>query len=162
MRTESVLINELHLGSRLNQAVESNRRGEFGLLLAMLSTDPRDMAQFRLQQSRTEAERLQRAFELLEPAPLLADLSNDSWVTDNSACFFDEGARSFQLHQAMTPEALVIRGAMPSDLSQALTNTDPAGRLRHCGESAQLPELPPLAEILTTQRNFSRKLAGLT
>ncbi|MGI2258339.1 VC2046/SO_2500 family protein [Shewanella sp. GXUN23E] len=150
------------MGNRLNQAVEANRRGEFGLLLAMLSADAGDMAQFRLQQVRPESERLQLTFELPKPAPLLADLSQDDEVTDNSTFFIEQGARSFQLHQALTPEALVIRGAIPFDLGLALANTEPSARLRHHGDAAQLPQSPPLAEILTNQRNFSRKLAGLT
>lgn len=161
MRVEPVLINELQLGDTLNRAIEFNRRGEFGLLLAMLSHDARDMAQFTLSQDMPLEAKLKLEFELPEPQPLTADLSSD-YIVDNSRHFLADGARSFQLHQALVPEALVIRGSQNSDMSEVLGNTDLPTRLRSREARAEMPEALPLADILTMQRNFSRKLAGFS
>ncbi len=161
MRVEPVLINELQLGDTLNRAIEFNRRGEFGLLLAMLSNDARDMAQFTLSQDLPLEAKLKLEFELPESQPLTADLST-GYIIDNSYHFLAEGARSFQLHQALVPEALVIRGGRESAMSEVLDNTDLHTRLRMDDVRAEMPETLTLADILTMQRNFSRKLAGLS
>ena len=161
MRVEPVLINELQLGDTLNRAIEFNRRGEFGLLLAMLSHDARDMAQFTLSQDVPVEVKLKQEFELPDPQPFIADLSAE-YVVDNSQHFIEEGARSFQLHQALVPEALVIRGGREQAMSEVLDNTDLHTRLRMDDARAEMPATLTLADILTMQRNFSRKLAGLS
>ncbi|MGL5392328.1 MAG: VC2046/SO_2500 family protein [Shewanella sp.] len=118
------LVNEAQLGSRLNAAIEHNRRGEFALLLALLSVDARDMAQFHWQQQREAEQSLRHQFDLPPVAPLVADLSLGEAVIDNSALFLQASPRAFQLQQAMQPEALVIRGSEPLGLAEALSNCD--------------------------------------
>ncbi|ABI39130.1 conserved hypothetical protein [Shewanella sp. MR-4] len=161
MRIDVPLINEAQIGSRLNAAIEHNRRGEFALLLSLLSADARDMAQFQWQKELDNAEKLQRQFELPPKQALVADLSTDNKVTDNSAVFVEQGARAFQLQQALRPEALVIRGAEPIAMAEALSNCDLTTRLRQRG---QLPspkmDVMHFADQLAIQRNLVPLLAS--
>ena len=83
MQNTISLVNELTLGSRLNQAVEANRRGEFGLLLALISGEQQEMPQFQIKPSMTEQD--DRAQFNLPPEQLLvADLSIVGPIVNNS------------------------------------------------------------------------------
>lgn len=104
MRTDVSLINELQLGERLNLAVESHRRGEFALLLALLSQDVRDWPQFHLHDDVEKDTVLRQQFDLPAPQPLVGDLSQEPSPVDNSYHFISEGERSFQLAQALMPD----------------------------------------------------------
>ncbi|MDL3985083.1 VC2046/SO_2500 family protein [Shewanella xiamenensis] len=161
MQIDVPLINEAQIGSRLNAAIEHNRRGEFALLLSLLSADARDMAQFQWQKELDTAEKLQRQFELPPKQTLVADLSSDNHIIDNSAVFMQQGARAFQLQQALRPEALVIRGGEPIAMAEALSNCEYTTRLRQRG---QLPspqvEIMHFADQLAIQRNLIPRLAS--
>ncbi|ASF14497.1 MULTISPECIES: VC2046/SO_2500 family protein [Shewanella] len=161
MQIDVPLINEAQIGSRLNAAIEHNRRGEFALLLSLLSADARDMAQFQWQKELDTAEKLQRQFELPPKQTLVADLSSDNHIIDNSAVFMQQGARAFQLQQALRPEALVIRGGEPIAMAEALSNCEFTTRLRQRG---QLPspqvEIMHFADQLAIQRNLIPRLAS--
>ena len=161
MQIDVPLINEAQIGSRLNAAIEHNRRGEFALLLSLLSADARDMAQFQWQKELDTAEKLQRQFELPPKQTLVADLSSDNHIIDNSAVFMQQGARAFQLQQALRPEALVIRGGAPTAIAEALSNCEFTTRLRQRG---QLPspqvEIMHFADQLAIQRNLIPRLAS--
>ena len=159
MRAESYLVNELQLGNTLNKAIELNHRGDFGLLLALMSSDVRDMAQFSLVADDPLEDRLRREFEVSNQQVLVADLTNDEEITDNSQYFSVEGARSFQLHQAIKPEALVIRGPMQVSMADALNNTAPNARIRLSQAESLMPEPLHLADLLTMQRNLNNELA---
>ncbi|MDI5831689.1 VC2046/SO_2500 family protein [Shewanella xiamenensis] len=161
MQIDVPLINEAQIGSRLNAAIEHNRRGEFALLLSLLSADARDMAQFQWQKELDTAEKLQRQFELPPKQTLVADLSSDNHIIDNSAVFMQQGARAFQLQQALRPEALVIRGGEPIAMAEALSNCEYTTRLRQRG---QLPspqvEIMHFADQLAIQRNLIPRLTS--
>ncbi|MDG5899476.1 queD-like protein [Shewanella xiamenensis] len=161
MQIDVPLINEAQIGTRLNAAIEHNRRGEFALLLSLLSADARDMAQFQWQKELDTAEKLQRQFELPPKQTLVADLSSDNHIIDNSAVFMQQGARAFQLQQALRPEALVIRGGEPIAIAEALSNCEFTTRLRQRG---QLPspqvEIMHFADQLAIQRNLIPRLAS--
>ena len=161
MQIDVPLINEAQIGSRLNAAIEHNRRGEFALLLSLLSADARDMAQFQWQKELDTAEKLQRQFKLPPKQTLVADLSSDNHIIDNSAVFMQQGARAFQLQQALRPEALVIRGGEPIAMAEALSNCEFTTRLRQRG---QLPspqvEIMHFADQLAIQRNLIPRLAS--
>ncbi|KPN76029.1 MULTISPECIES: VC2046/SO_2500 family protein [Shewanella] len=161
MQIDVPLINEAQIGSRLNAAIEHNRRGEFALLLSLLSADARDMAQFQWQKELDTAEKLQRQFELPPKQTLVADLSSDNHIIDNSAVFMQQGARAFQLQQALRPEALVIRGGEPIAMAEALSNCEFTTRLRQRGQlqSPQV-EIMHFADQLAIQRNLIPRLAS--
>lgn len=158
MRTDVSLINELQLGGRLNQAVESHRRGEFALLLALMSQDVRDWPQFHLHDDVEKDAVLRQQFDLPAPQPLVGDLSQEPIPVDNSYHFISEGERSFQLAQALVPEPLVIRGKRDSGMQDALDNCDWHTRLRTEGALNQ----PKVALMeFVDQLSEQRRLAGI-
>jgi hypothetical protein len=161
MQIEFPLVNESQCGDRLNQAVEHHRRGEFGLILAMLSADARDQAQFQIDSDLSQAEKLIKQFELPKSQALIADLSTTEPLTDNADVFYQQGLRGFQLAQALTPEALVIRGHTSDDMALALSNCDPLTRLRQNHAIPQLPDFNQMHFIdqLAIQRQISATLA---
>ncbi|MCG9696590.1 VC2046/SO_2500 family protein [Shewanella sp. Isolate11] len=162
MQSNQLLINEVSLGSRLNLAVSSDRRGEFGLLLAMLSSDMRDMAQFHLQGHKPDAEqKLRDHFELPAAQTLIADMGAKDEVVDNSMTFHQQGLSGFHLQQYLTPEALVTRGELSSDLTQVLDNCDVFTQARH-NQSRSIPvkldQHLHFAEQLLAQRRMAEIL----
>lgn len=160
MQIESTLVNELQIGSRLNVAVEHNRRGEFGLLLAMLSADARDMAQFQLDIDLNVEQKLRKQFSLPPAQRFVDDVSSDVHVTDN-APLFQQGARQFQLQQALTPEALVIRGAQSDAMVEVLSNCDELTKRKAINVYQQQDIIEDMHFIdqLATQRKISQTIA---
>ena len=162
MRTSQLLINENHLGSRLNQAVTEHRRGEFSLLLAMLSSDARDLAQFHLDGANVDCEAtLKRQFDLPEPQMLMSDL-HKGIDCDNSSAFHQAGLRGFHLQQYLSPEPLVHRGRDSLAMQEVLANCDPVTAARFHGElTADVPllELPHFTEQIVKQRALGDILA---
>ncbi|UAL41606.1 queD-like protein [Shewanella inventionis] len=161
MQIESTLVNELQIGSRLNGAVEHNRRGEFGLLLAMLSADARDMAQFQFDKDLSVEQKLRKTFSLPPAQALIADVSTDIPLTDNAATFQREGARQFQLQQALTPEALVIRGSQPDAMVEVLSNCDVLTKRKALNlyQQHNIIEEMHFVDQIATQRKISQILA---
>ncbi|MGL4223273.1 MAG: VC2046/SO_2500 family protein, partial [Shewanella sp.] len=64
MQAAAIIINEAHLGDRLGRAISTGRRGEFGLLLARLSEDVREFAEFVKKSSEPLDEQLAKHFEI--------------------------------------------------------------------------------------------------
>ncbi len=156
MHIDVALINESQLGNRLNHAIEHNRRGEFGLLLSMLSNDARDMAQFQFDKALATDDRLRKQLQLPGQEVLLADLSKEQQVQDNSQAFTQGGAVNFHLQQALTPEALLIRGQHDNEMAQALANCDNLTRLRQAGLMTEVKQtVPHFVDQLTEQRTFA-------
>ncbi|MDF0535913.1 VC2046/SO_2500 family protein [Shewanella sp. A32] len=151
MQSKPILHNELQLGSRLNRAIETNSRSDFGLLLSLLSQDVRDCPQFHLQDELDNDTQLRQQFEL-PPAPtLLGDLSQQL-VTDNSAQFLSEGPTAFRLAEAINAEPIVIRGHWASGTGEVLENCSLLARNRFNGEHFPLlPETPQLSELVLQQ-----------
>ncbi|MCL1063128.1 hypothetical protein MK852_13490 [Shewanella benthica] len=170
MRSSSVLVNESQLGTRLNHAIDNGRRGEFALLLALLSTDARDMAQFQTEQPGKNSDDLLRTkFDIAKPQQLIADLSVVSSPVEHSRVFREGGARAFQLAQAIQAEAMVTRGHEPVEMQEVLTNCDLLTRAKFIrsksndldldyGYSTGL-EPPHFVDILSQQRQMSRIIA---
>ncbi|MCZ4339801.1 VC2046/SO_2500 family protein [Shewanella colwelliana] len=134
MQTTQVLLSEAHLGTKLNNAISGERRGEFGLLLAMLSADARDMAQFHLKGADREiGQRLHEQFELPKSQTLLSDMSKEQ-VIDHSLVFQQQGLAAFHLSQCLQPEAVVTRGAVPIEVSQVLANCSLVSKAKYTGD----------------------------
>jgi hypothetical protein len=160
MQIDVPLVNEAQIGTRLNAAIENDRRGEFALLLSLLSVDARDMAQFQWQKDLDMAQKLQRQFELPPQSALIADLSLTEPIVDNSSVFISHGPRAFQLQQALRPEALLIRGAESVAMAEALSNCDHVTQLRQRGQlAAPKIEIMHFADQLAIQRNMLPLLA---
>ncbi|ABI71726.1 VC2046/SO_2500 family protein [Shewanella frigidimarina] len=162
MQIESTLVNELQIGSRLNVAIENNRRGEFGLLLAMLSIDARDMAQFQLDNDVESTQKLRQRFSVPQPQLLVDDISVHPDTIDNAMIFQQQGARQFQLQQALTPEALVIRGSQSDSMVEVLSNCDYLTKNKAINAYQQHTPLEDMhfLEQLSTQRKISRILSN--
>ncbi len=162
MQIESTLVNELQIGSRLNVAIENNRRGEFGLLLAMLSIDARDMAQFQLDNDVESTQKLRQRFSVPQPQLLVDDISVHPDTIDNAMIFQQQGARQFQLQQALTPEALVIRGSQSDSMVEVLSNCDYLTKNKAINAYQQHTPLEDMhfLDQLSTQRKISRILSN--
>ncbi|MGI2037417.1 VC2046/SO_2500 family protein [Shewanella frigidimarina] len=162
MQIESTLVNELQIGSLLNVAIENNRRGEFGLLLAMLSIDARDMAQFQLDNDVESTQKLRQRFSVPQPQLLVDDISVHPDTIDNAMIFQQQGARQFQLQQALTPEALVIRGSQSDSMVEVLSNCDYLTKNKAINAYQQHTPLEDMhfLEQLSTQRKISRILSN--
>ncbi|WP_076413821.1 VC2046/SO_2500 family protein [Shewanella sp. UCD-KL12] len=169
MRPGSILINESQLGSRLNHAVDSERRGEFALLLSLLSTDARDMAQFQLEKGQLDEDSQLRAkFELPKAETLINDLSRESNPVNHSESFRHGGVKAFQLQQALSPEALVVRGTESAQMQKVLTNCDLITRERYQSakalnstnkDSIHLSDVH-FVDLLSKQRQMGKLIAS--
>lgn len=162
MQIGSTLVNELQIGSRLNEAIEHNRRGEFGLLLAMLSSDTRDMAQFQFDLELNTDQKLRKQFALPPAQRLVDDISTHPNPTDNAHLFLHQGARQFQLQQALTPEAFVIRGKQPDAMVEVLSNCDELTKRKALNLYQQHNVIEDIhfLEQLATQRKISQTIAS--
>ncbi|WP_298775872.1 VC2046/SO_2500 family protein [uncultured Shewanella sp.] len=158
MQNAISLVNELTLGSRLNLAVGNNRRGEFGLLLALLSAEQQDMAQFHIKPSATEQD--DRAEFNLPPKQLLvADLNMAGPIVNNSGSFHVSGTTGFRLQDGLMQEALVIRRGQGAALYSVMNNCDYHTQARVQGEDNNIePKATTFIEQLTTQRQMSQVL----
>lgn len=166
MQVSQALINELQLGTRLNASVEANRRGEFGLLLAMLSTDSRDMAQFQINKELSVEQKLYKQFELPPAQDLVDNLAKDAIHIDNANAFYqgetaNSNIKQFHLMQSMRPEALVIRGELTDDMSVALANSSYLTQLKakNAKTEAKYIEDMHFLEQLERQRQLSQTIA---
>ncbi|MDO6640666.1 VC2046/SO_2500 family protein [Shewanella sp. 5_MG-2023] len=161
MQIESPLVNELQLGNRLNDAVEHHRRGEFALLLSMLSNDACDMAQFQVDKNLSIDEKLYKQLHIPKPQALVCDISQQQAI-NHAGDFYESGLSQFHLQQALKPEAVVTRGKYDKDLQITLANCDLLTKLKH---QQLVPDTSALAqneflEQLTIQRKMSETLAS--
>ncbi|WP_394201815.1 VC2046/SO_2500 family protein [Shewanella waksmanii] len=159
MRTNELLINESHLGTRLNVAVSGARRGEFALLLALMSNDARDMAQFVGEHASQEIEqKLRSQFDMPPQQQLIAQFGKDEMV-NHSDEYYRGGLTAFRLQQSLKPEAFVNRGNMDSGMREALANAEPRAKLNYLypeeAASTLNTQVPHFAEQLTNQRQFT-------
>ncbi|KFZ37342.1 hypothetical protein HR45_11865 [Shewanella mangrovi] len=153
MQPAPILVNELHLAPELHRAVEQNQRGDFGLLLALLSQDARDWPQFHLQDGVATQTKLRAQLELPPAEKLLDNLAENPDVVDNSHTFLAQGASAFRLQQCLRPEALVIRGQHGLEYSEVIENLAPQTRQQLAHDAAfAMPEVPDFADQLAEQR----------
>lgn len=160
MQIASPLTNELQLGSRLNSAIEHDRRGEFGLLLAMLSADSRDMAQFQFDKDLSVEQKLFKQLELPQPQKLCDDLSTSDAHIDNSSIYREQNLRQFQLQQNLTPEALVIRGKHSDAMVLALGNASYLAKQKYENNQQPITQIDEMhfIEQLERQRQICKTM----
>ncbi|MCL1144629.1 hypothetical protein L2747_01155 [Shewanella marinintestina] len=158
IQASSTLVNESQLGSRLNHAIGSNRRGEFGLLLSLLSADARDMAQFQTATHRSND--LRTKFELPVAQVLLNQTDIDDVVIDNSYVHQRDGAAAFRLANVLHQEALVIRKNESLEMADVLANCELNIRNRYQQQhTAPSIQLTHFVEQLQMQRQMSELIA---
>lgn len=114
MQIDALLLHEGQLGNRLSQSVQQQRRGEFALLLAMLSPDALDFSQFHLPKTAIDAK--QRDEQTLRAElgagpkqPLAPEEYNMLIGQNNAACLLQGGTADIRLRHCLTPEPLYIR-----------------------------------------------------
>lgn len=136
MQIDDLLITESQLSSRLNKSVQQQRRGEFGLLLAMLSHDALDFSQFHL--PKTELSNSQPNNEQLRkelgagPEQLLAPNEFDMLIGQHNAKRLHEsGLSDIRLRHCLTPEPLAIRNDKTHVPLEVLDNCELVVRKRH-------------------------------
>ncbi|CAM3085203.1 VC2046/SO_2500 family protein [Pseudoalteromonas distincta] len=151
MQIDDLLITESQLNSRLNNSVHENRRGEFSLLLAMLSHDALDFSQFHL--PKTEIDNLVIEEEVLRkqfgagPKQLLASDEYNMLIGQfNAALISQEGERngmtSIKLIQCLNPEPFAIRNDDKHIPLHIIDNCELAVRRRIKSEQTQLANPP--------------------
>ncbi len=88
---ESVLVDELQLGNRLNESVSSGDRADFQLLLSMLSSDVCDAPQFNRRILKNDPENLRDKFALGDVQRFYANKQDFSKGMVQSRLLHDEG-----------------------------------------------------------------------
>ncbi|KLV11309.1 hypothetical protein C9I92_11475 [Photobacterium ganghwense] len=120
------LINEVQLGSQLNQAVETGRRADFALMLAMLSPDRLETVPVDTLPATEQTEGDLRAyFELQPPRPLSASESCYENSARQAQAFHDGGMADVRLLSGLSPTALTYpptgTKGMPEELYHNLS-----------------------------------------
>ncbi|MDV2856387.1 VC2046/SO_2500 family protein [Oceanimonas sp. CAM02] len=145
----NLLINDSQLGDSLNQAVHQGRRRDFGLLLAMLSEDARDLP--RIDEPVTPAGEpdWRQYFALPEPTPpMFAEQRDQARANTLSTLAGSLQQDSLRLLLAMRGEPLKpSRDELPAEVT---SNLDPRALARMQGKlNAYLPQQPErMLEVL--------------
>lgn len=114
----NLLVNDSQLGDRLNQAVHEGRRGDFGLLLALISDDARDLPRIDEPKDERGAPDWRRHFELPAANPLYATDSDRRRAPQLSALAGELQQDSLRLLLAMRAEPLrVTDEVLPAEVS---------------------------------------------
>ncbi|KMV30728.1 hypothetical protein L4D00_07575 [Photobacterium swingsii] len=120
------LINEVQLGNQLNHAVETGRRSDFALMLAMLSPDYLEKTPTEIPpaEGKTEEE-LREYFELAQPQPLTSTEHCYERAASQSDAFHRGGLRSSHFLHELQPTALTFppqgTKGMPEELYHNLS-----------------------------------------
>lgn len=109
MQIERILSNELQLGQQLNTSVVDDR-ANFSLLLALMSQDVQDQAQFHLESNKQQAVQsdssLQDQFPVPTQQPLVSDLSGEVQSLEGGELANTHGLVAARLRHCLTPEPL--------------------------------------------------------
>ncbi|RQW64173.1 VC2046/SO_2500 family protein [Vibrio viridaestus] len=120
------LINEIQCGSNVNQAISSNRRADFALLLAMLSSDARESTPVEVvTQTETNDAVLAKQFGIRDRQPLTSSQDSYSNSANIAQQFHEAGISSAKLKHYLTPEPLCYQPentlGLPEDLYHNLS-----------------------------------------
>ncbi|MCG3730417.1 VC2046/SO_2500 family protein [Vibrio cincinnatiensis] len=107
------IINELHIGSGISQAVQQGRHADFALFMALFSNDVRDGCPIEpIDEQVTTEQLLRQRFELPELQPLRNDQSSYQISAQQARYFHAGGLASAKLSHYLKPEALTY---LPED-----------------------------------------------
>ncbi|MBM7457090.1 hypothetical protein HNR62_002992 [Oceanisphaera litoralis] len=144
----NLLVNDSQLGGHLNQAVIDGRRSDFGLLLALMSEDARDLPRIDEPKSEQGQTDWRSFFELPAQNPLYAAPQDDIRAPQLSALAGDLQQDSLRLLLAMRAEPLRVSDELlPTEVS---SNLNPRTLARLSGElNPRLPVQPErMLEVL--------------
>lgn len=158
MHLDVSLITESQLGSRLNNAISCQRRGEFALLLSLLSADAGDMDQFQLDNDFNLTEKLHNKFEI-PPQQALVDIIDEQHLpTNHGAVFLTQGIRAYHLANCLQPEALVARPDPTQTTQEVLDNCDLHTQQKYLGKREPQAAQVDLVDLLAQQRHWSQSI----
>lgn len=133
MQIDGILCKEAQLGSALNHSVHEARRGDFGLLLSLLSQDALDFSQFdlphtSLQEADKSEEALKKALQLGPQKPLAPE-QFDMLIGQNNG-FLAQGGdlTSLRLKECLQPEPFAVRNDKKHIPLHIVDNLEPAVR----------------------------------
>ncbi|MGB5855326.1 MAG: VC2046/SO_2500 family protein [Oceanisphaera sp.] len=138
----TLLVNDSQLGDHLNQAVQEGRRSDFGLLLALLSEDARDLP--RIEETKNEQGQTdwREYFALPEQNPLYAEQQDEIRAPQLSALASGLHQDSLRMMLAMRAEPLRVSNDMlPNDVSSNLAPRTKA-RLAGAYMASHIPQDP--------------------
>ncbi|WP_105189955.1 VC2046/SO_2500 family protein [Pseudoalteromonas sp. T1lg48] len=145
MQIESVLINEAQLGTALNSSITQQRRNDFALLLAALSYDALDFAQFQLPKTRCEApmvgdEQLRRQLGAAQPRPCAPPSYNIALTQGQRQTLAMSSLTSLRMQDCLAPTPLAIRDDAMHLPLPVLTNCAPNVQAKHGYQATALNE----------------------
>jgi hypothetical protein len=147
MQIGDLLITESQLSTRLNKSVHEQRRGEFSLLLAMLSHDVLDFSQFHLPKTEIEnsiidEDSLRKQFGAGPKQPLAPDEFNMLIGQFNASLIAKSaehsGMSDIKLRHCLNPEPLTIRDDVTHIPVNIIDNCELAVRRRLKNTETQL------------------------
>lgn len=120
------LINEIQLGTHLNHAVESGRRADFALMLALLSSDLHENIPVDNTPTETQsAQQLRTYFEIPASQPLTSTPSCYQRAAEQAQAFHQASLTSTRLLAELQPTALTYppqqTKGLPEDLFHNLS-----------------------------------------
>lgn len=165
MQVAELLVNELQLGQQLNHAVSEGQRGEFGLLLAMLSKDVQDQAQFHLEDTSEvlfEQPKLREQFQLPPEQPLVADEMGESYSLALGQVAQQQGLTAARLMHASQPAALDYEMGMREGLSEEIfDNLGPHTAARFTGKTKVPTQAPvDIEQLVRQQQEYTADLVA--
>jgi hypothetical protein len=151
MQIGDLLITEHQLDTRLNKSVHEHRRGEFSLLLAMLSHDALDFSQFHLPKSENinqiaDEDALRQQFAV-GPQQHLAPPVFDMLIGHNNVDYIKHsgeraGMSDIRLNHYLNPEPLAVRDDTHHISYAVLDNCEVAVRKRIKQSHTELANIP--------------------
>ncbi|WP_404340447.1 VC2046/SO_2500 family protein [Pseudoalteromonas mariniglutinosa] len=143
MQIDDLLLSESQLDTRLNQSVHHHRRGEFALLLAMLSHDALDFSQFHLPKTEHVApsydENSLRTELGAGPKQQLAPEQFNMLIGQhNAGRLLQGGLTDIRLRQCLNPEPLSVRDDQYHIPLVVIDNCELVVRKRHLDKHTQL------------------------
>lgn len=162
MQTQAILVNEWQLGDALGQAIQTDRRSDFGLMLAMLSQDVRLHGEFQLPKPDEKPSKdLREQFQLPEPEPMLGEYQQPQRSVKIADAFQKSDLVQSRLQHCLKPDALSYQGSHPHGVQQALENCPPNVADFEKAKSVQPPKTWPLGQLLAAQRLQSSAIAAV-
>lgn len=131
-----LIINEIQLGTQLNECVHSHRRSDFSLMLAMLTDDAREFSEFLLPEGKEEnltpEYELRRHFDLPKQSPLALDELSDLTNFNQAALANNDNMASIHLANVLQPKAMAFRDNAKYIAANIVNNTN-----LHCQQRYQ-------------------------
>ena len=166
MQIEQIVSNELHLGQQLNKSVE-NDRANFALLLALMSGDVEDQAQFHLQSNAAtdvdcHSTSLRDQFEVPPLQTLVADPLGELQSLKCTQMINDRGLQDIRLSHCLNPEPLSFELGKKHGIDSDVVDNMGLSALRKFTSQPSQPLIEQLIpdSIIALQQNYSAQLVN--